>query len=358
MGGRVTIQDIADELGLSRNTVSKALNDSEGIAEATRKRIIEKAIEMGYRQFAFTNLSKEYLASRGLQPSVAAAGDKTEIAFFSTAFISTQHFASLMLDAFQREISRLGYTLNAHRITPDDLENLILPMTFDKSRVAGIICVEVFDHPYAEMLCDLGIPTLFVDSPARMHGEVLRSDELLMDNCTQSARLINEMIDAGVTEIGFVGNWKHCQSFLERYAIFRSVMGLADLPVNKKWTIRENYADGMKAKIAKLDKLPKLFFCANDFVALELFQALRELGYDVPRDVAVAGFDDAAESRRCVPALTTIHIHTQIMAFTAVSLLCSRIKEPWLDFRRVYTQTDLIYRDSTSTLIPIDRQEE
>lgn len=358
MGGRVTIQDIADELGLSRNTVSKALNDSEGIAEATRKRIIDKAIEMGYRQFAFSNLSKEYLAARGLQPIAPAVGDKSEIALFSTAFIAGPHCASLMLDAFHREISQLGYTLNAHRVSLDDIAALTLPMTFDKSRVAGIICVEIFNQPYADMLCNLGIPTLFVDSPARMHGETLQSDELLMDNTTQVSRLINDMIDSGITEIGFVGNWMHCQSFFERYVTFRSTMGLAGIHVVEEWSIRENYVDGMKARIAKLDKLPKLFFCANDFVALDLLQALRELGYDVPRDVAIAGFDDSAESRRSFPALTTIHIHTQIMAFTAVSLLCSRIKEPWLDFRRAYTQTDLIYRDSTSTLIPIDRQQE
>ena len=49
MKKKVTIQDIADELGISRNTVSKAINNSEGLAEATRDRILQKAIEMGYK---------------------------------------------------------------------------------------------------------------------------------------------------------------------------------------------------------------------------------------------------------------------------------------------------------------------
>ena len=52
---RVTIQDIADELGLSRNTVSKALNNGEGLADATRERIIRTAMDMGYKQFAITS---------------------------------------------------------------------------------------------------------------------------------------------------------------------------------------------------------------------------------------------------------------------------------------------------------------
>ena len=51
MSNRVTIQDIADALGISRNTVSKALNNTGVIAEATREKVMQKAIEMGYKQF-------------------------------------------------------------------------------------------------------------------------------------------------------------------------------------------------------------------------------------------------------------------------------------------------------------------
>ena len=50
---RVTIQDIADALGVSRNTVSKAINNSDGLAEATREKILQKAVEMGYKQFSY-----------------------------------------------------------------------------------------------------------------------------------------------------------------------------------------------------------------------------------------------------------------------------------------------------------------
>ena len=67
----------------------------------------------------------------------------------------------------------------------------------------------------------------------------------------------------------------------------------------------------------------------------------------MPRDVWLAGFDDSGESRTCMPSLTTVHIHTQIMAYAAVELLRTRIQEPSLDFRKVHTETNLIYRDST-----------
>ena len=53
MKKRVTIQDIADELGISRNTVSKAINNSDGLADGTREKILQKAIEMGYKHFSY-----------------------------------------------------------------------------------------------------------------------------------------------------------------------------------------------------------------------------------------------------------------------------------------------------------------
>ena len=55
MSKRVTIQDIADSLGISRNTVSRAINNSEGLSDAMRERILQKAVEMGYKQFSYVS---------------------------------------------------------------------------------------------------------------------------------------------------------------------------------------------------------------------------------------------------------------------------------------------------------------
>lgn len=346
MGKRVTIQDIADELGLSRNTVSKALNNSEGLAEATRQRIIQKAMEMGYKQFAFAHTIVEHQALS--DQLTVATGDRREIALLSTVYLTAPHFSSLMLDAFQREISQLGYTLNAHRVSEDDLANLTLPLTFDPDRVAAVMCVEMFDPVYDEMLCKLGLPILFVDTPAHPHGETLPADQLYMENETQILRLVNDMLGLGRRRIGFIGDWEHCQSFYERYAAFRLGMLMAGVDVDERFLIKFNFVNEIGQELERLEEMPDLFICANDFVALDAMQALRARGLDVPRDVMLAGFDDSAESRRCMPPLTTIHIHTQIMAYSAVQLLSSRIKEPSLDFRRVYTETELIYRASTT----------
>ena len=94
MADRVTIQDIADELGVSRNTVSKAINNTGLLADATRERVLKKAIEMGYKQFSYVNI----YGSPKSEISIAPESDKREISLFTPLFIGSSHFASTMLD--------------------------------------------------------------------------------------------------------------------------------------------------------------------------------------------------------------------------------------------------------------------
>ena len=344
MKKKVTIQDIADALGISRNTVSKAINNTEGLAEATRERILQKAVEMGYKQFSYVGtLSGISVPGAAQRPS----GFHGEIALLTKSYLGQSHFAHLMLDKFQQELAQLGYILSTHRVNQEDLDNHTLPITFVKDRASAIVCIEMFDRTYNEMICGLGLPVLFVDCPTRRYGDPLRADLLLMDNTTGITRLVNEMLAAGRKKIGYIGDYDHCQSFYERYAAFRCAMMMEGVPVDEQCCIKTNHHRKMYEALSSLSQLPDVFICANDFVAVEAIQALRELGKSVPEDVMICGFDDAPVSRMITPALTTIHIHTQIMAFSAAHLLMSRLEEPSLDYRVVHTETTLIHRDST-----------
>lgn len=344
MAKRVTIQDIADTLGLSRNTVSKALNNVAGLSDSTRELVLKTAMEMGYKQFAFMG------AFQDLKPkdeTTSVVEGPNEIALITTVYIDRSHFASLTLDALQYELSQRGYVLNTHRVSHDQLAACELPLTLRLENTAAIICIEMFDPDYCNFICDLGIPTLFFDGPARLHGFSLNSDQLLMDNTAGIMQLVDDMAKRGIERIGFVGDWTHCQSFFERYLAFRNAMHLAGLPIDERYCIRHNKVTSIGSRLAALEELPELFVCANDFVLIDVLRPLRKQGFDVPRDVLLAGFDDSSESRSWMPSFTTIHIHTQAMAYNAMELLMSRIQEPKLEYRRMYVQTDLIYRQST-----------
>ena len=94
MGKRITIQDIADSLGVSRNTVSKAINNTGVLADATRDKILQKAAELGYKQFSY------------LSPAVSVPKPEIcEIALFTRAMPNSSHFGSKLLNTFQEKIS-------------------------------------------------------------------------------------------------------------------------------------------------------------------------------------------------------------------------------------------------------------
>ena len=333
---KVTIQDIADALGISRNTVSKAINNSDGLADATRERILQKAVEMGYKQFSYVQTFRNPFPLPSAQPEEVEY--QGEIALLTSAFLTQSHFAST---------SQLGYTMNTHRVTEVDIREMTLPVTFRREQVRAIICIEMFDRPYDEMLCELGLPVLFVDGPVKIDGFSLPADQLYMDNSAGITRFVNDMLAAGHRRIGFIGNYEHCQSFFERYAAFRLAMLLAGAPVDERDCIRYNHQDEIAERLDALASLPDVFICANDFVAGDAIRALFSIGKNVPEDVRILGFDDSAESRLSRPPLSTVHVHTQIMAYSALQLLITRIREPSLDYRVVHTETDLIYRDST-----------
>lgn len=344
MGNKVTIQDIADALGISRNTVSKAINNTDGLADATRERILSKAVEMGYKQFSYVKAMAESTMSI-ITPH--PSGFQGEIALLTGNVLGHSHFASLMLDKFQKEMSELGYTMTAHRVTEADLAAKTLPITFHPGQVRGILCVEMFDWDYDNMLCSLDIPILFVDGPAKIRGRSLPADQLYMDNFTPIVRLVHHLLDRGLTRIGFIGEYDHCQSFYERYMAYCTTMTAGGHPIDPRYVVRYKTVAQLQEVIEALDALPDVFVCANDFVAWDTMQALAGIGKRAPEDVLLSGFDDSAESRFSKPTMTTVHIHTQITAYSAVHLLVTRINAPNLDFRTVHTETELIFRDST-----------
>ncbi len=345
MNKKVTIQDIADALGVSRNTVSKAINSSEGLADATREKILQKALEMGYKQFSYVASISAMNAAKNDSHSQNAG----EIALMVGNFLGMNHFASLMMDKFQIEAAEMGYTISTYRVTKKNLREKTFPKTLDMDRICAIVCVEIFDYDYGVFICSAGLPVLFVDGPCACGEEPLQGDFLLMDNTSEITRFVKMMINRGFRKIGFIGDVYHCQSFYERYMAYRMGMIMEGVDVDKKFLIltKDRDKDAMQEALENMDELPDAFVCANDFVAIAAMQIYAARDRSILQKVRFLGFDDSHDSRIFYPSLSTIHIHTQAMSFSALHLLMTRIKEPSLDYRKIYVATNLILRDST-----------
>ena len=334
---KVTIQDIADELGYSRNTVSRAINNAGGLADATRDRILSKAAEMGYKQFPYIQALSENLERN--------APSRGTVALLSDGTASLPRYAALIMDSLRNELPARGYGVQSFRTDRDDLLRRTLPLSFDPGRIRAVICAALFDRAYDEMLCSLGLPVLFVDGPCKRDGVDLPADQLYMDSTTVITGLVNRMLRCGLRKIGFVGDYESCQSFFERYTAFRLAMLMAGFPADERLCLKTGDRQEIRNGLSEADP-PEALICASDQIAADTILALQDLGRSVPGDVRVCGFGDLPNARTGAPALTTVHIHTDVMARSALGLLLSRMEQPNLDCRIVHTETELIIRDS------------
>ena len=360
MSTKVTMQDIADALGFSRNTVSKAINNTGVISPATKELILKKAAEMGYRNISGAGIiSDPAQVGRTAEPN---SRDKKVIAMLASTIVSGSHFAVTTLDRMQQVLSHHGYSLAFYRITPTELRERRLPGSFNIESAAAIFCMELFDYDYCKMLSGLNIPLLLIDSPNSLPDrEPLSADILLMENKLGIYYLVSKIAKNGKKSVGFVGDMMYCRSFFERGSACISAAAVNGLlpaeryfippfrsaPTPKRDLDYMNYTDDLFDALNELPELPEVFVCANDFIAIHLISALRRMDIRCPEDILVMGFDDSPESRFHTPSLTTVHIHTQTMGDLAAEMILGRIAEPDREIRMVYSKTKLILRRST-----------
>lgn len=338
---KVTIQDIADALGISRNTASKALNGVESIPAVTRDKVVKKAMELKYKQFSYMETASE---------------KQGNIALLTCNLPNSSHFGSLLISGLEKEISKQGYTLSIYFVRENDINSMTLPGNFEPSNVAGIFCIEMFSKEYSKLITDLGIPTIFIDCAADMMYPELKADLVLMENEHSTYCVTRKLIDYGYESFGFVGDYNHCKSFNERWTGFNKALAEAGIAVDpahsivapdRNFVLEENW---MEQQLYALRECPSVFICANDFIAISVIKSLKNKGIRVPEDIAVCGFDDASESRVVEPHLTTVHIYSSQMGIISAEMLLSRIKDNTMPYRVTHVATDIVYRDSTPVL--------
>lgn len=342
---RITMQDIADACGLSRNTVSKIFNGKGAVPETTRRTVMQKARELGYHQFPD--------GSSGVDTPGLPSPHSQNIAFLTKKMPTDYHFGTFFLPVFTEQLSRAGYTLTLHEISAADLRQGLLPAHVVLEQTAGILGLELFDKPYMDMLCGLRIPTIFIDAYAGAAMSPMDCDLISMENRSSMAALTAHVIGAGAKKLGFVGDAEHCNSFWERWTGFCFALDRAGIPLEKEFCILADdsapYYDPqwLAEQIRAMPDIPDAFLCANDFLAMSMLPALKQMGLSVPDDVMLSGFDGVPQTAVMEPSLTTAQIPNTEIGRTAAEVLLDRIAHPDRPFRTIYIRTTTVWRSST-----------
>lgn len=335
---KVTMQDIADACGLSRNTVSKVFNSRGSVPEATQRLVLDKAKELGYTQFSENETNSDKSGN---------------IVVLTHSKPMNNSFGSTVIYSFSDCLSRDGFNLKMYGVSNQELKSRELPPFLDPESIDGILCIELFDKDYMEMVCSLGLPTVCIDSFPDFCLNQMNCDFVSMENVSSSVLLTRSLIAAGAKTIGFIGDIKHCSSFLERYNGFILALDEANIHFDSKFCILDNDSepygnpDWYLEKIDLMPHLPDAFVCANDFQAINLMAGLKKRGISIPEEVMVVGFDGTPESAVSEPSLTTAFIPSSTIGRFAAETLVNRIKNPKLPYSYIYVRTNPIFRNST-----------
>ncbi len=335
---KITIQDIADSLGISRNTVSKALN-GQYVPPHTRERVLNAAIELGYKSY-------HAVASESDDPHRRIVLITSKMLMTMTFFIHVVRGIESAL-AEDENVELLQFTTTKTSF----FERLVDYL--NENKVDGIICMELFQADYVPKLIELGYPTVFFDfpiyvSPTGNYDIVLPESFAPVKNYCLT--LIGEQ---DCKTFGFVGDYTHCTSFYERFLAMREAIFLSGLTYDPKCSVieKDSFPYGNPTELARLfaqmPALPDCFVAANDTLAISVIEALKKLHKKVPRDVLVVGFDNLAEAKSHDPQLTTFNIDKTGLGRKLLSVLLDRIAHPRQKTQTIYLQSKLIVRQTT-----------
>ena len=337
---KVTLQDIADMAGVSRNTVSKILNGRYTGSVHTKNRVLNLMKEHNYKGL-------------GQMDDMDDKSDIKTILLLSHGELAKSGFFLPLVNEIQRNVEFRGHTLMFYGIGQEELERQQIPQVIANRQVDGIMCIEIFHRQFIEKLVNCHIPTVFLEFHYDLWSIQGKYDVVLMNNEYPFRMLMNRLIDQGYTEIGFVGDFTHCRGFYERYQGYCNALRDHNLPPMPQFCINYANAEGyeQEGKLRKCLKvmpdLPDVFVAANDSIAINLMYILQEWGIKIPQEVQIVSFDNIKEAVYVKPPLTTVNSDTDELSRNVVGCLFQRMTNPQRARNVVYVDSEVIYRQST-----------
>jgi LacI family transcriptional regulator len=330
----VTMKDIAEKLDVSIVTVSKALGDKEGVGEELKEKIKDLATAMGYRYNAAAKSMKE-----GLTYNVGIIVPERFIGRQQSFYLSFHTHISQALE-------NLGYYGILHVLSPEDEEKQILPRSYSEKRIDGMIVLGQINKPYVEALQNSDTPIVFLD----FYEEHSNISSVITDSFYAAYELTNHIIKCGHRNIAFVGTIYATSSIQDRFLGYYKSLIEHRIPLNQDYILNDRNEQGDFIDIELPEKMPTAFVCNNDEIAYNLIIKLQKLGYRVPDDISVAGFDDDIYATISTPQITTVQVDMEEMSRVAVKILVNKINRTGKEYGRLLVKGKLVIRDSVKDL--------
>jgi LacI family transcriptional regulator len=331
---KITLKTIADEVGLSITTVSRALAGYDDVNEETRRRIVAIAERLGYQP----NLAARHLRSKQTN-TIGMVVPRT--AHFSDPFFME------LLAGVGRQASEHGYDLLVSAQMRGEEELAAYRRMVAGGRVDGMVLARVLQHdPRIDYLQQALYP--FV---AFGQSEDSTYPYIEVDGADGMYRLVAHLVEYGHRRFGFVLSPDELAFTALRWAGCRRALDDFGLPYDERYVTGGDLTrqSGTQAAdyLLSLPEPPTAIIACNDQMALGVMQAARHRGLIVGQDVAVAGFDDIPAAGGSDPPLTTIRQPIYGIGYRLADMLVRLIHGEELEERQIFLKPELIIRASS-----------
>lgn len=343
MEKRVTMKDIAAKLKLSINAVSLALNSREGVSEGTRKLVLQTAEEMGY-------------LARNSKYN-AAYSNRNLCILLENRFFKDMQFYGRILLGLEEAAKKAGYDIFVNSFEGEQR----IPPCIEQKKVAGIIVVGMIADEFLIRLKSFGLPVVLVDHTS----QAVSTDSILSDNKSGTYRVTRYLLERGFERIGYFGGVDYSQSVKDRFLGYQEAMQAClshtTLEESMHYLRQFSCLYGVEEFVIKQDmeqigrlfqkipRRPEAVICSNDKAAILLCKALERLGYQIPRDISIVGFDDIELCKMVLPGITTVRVDKELMGKKAMDRLLKKIENPKEKVEKIILDVRLIERGSVRT---------
>ena len=332
---KVSIYDIANQLGIASSTVSRALNDHSRISEKTKKEVRQVAKALGFEK---SQLATGLITNQSFTIGVVVPA------------VNRNFFASA-ITGIEKVASENEYTVLICQSHDDYEREVELINTLIANRVDGIIvslAINTEQSDHFTKAKDAGIPLVFFD---RVCDEIKNTFKIVVNDYHGAYEGTSHLIEQGFKRIAHIAGHQSQKIFRDRLAGYRQALEDANLLYDER-LVRYcllNTGDGTKIAEDMLRQKPRpdAFFCANNLTAISAMACALNHGFKVPQEIGIVGFSEEKVSSLLKPSVTSVRQPCEEMGALAAQKLLEEINMDPVDFKEITLHTELIIRESS-----------
>lgn len=323
-----TMNDIAAKLGISKGTVSKALSNADDVSETLRKKVLETAVEIGYEKNRIRKDSPKKLCI-----IVQYMDYQNPVSFGYDIIMGFKKLA--IPEGWEVEIAEMTPRLQKQQ----SYETFMLENEYKGSFILGFTLTD----PWMEDLKTSRTPAVLYDNYIQENPSV---SYIGINNEEGFDMAISHLKKLGHTRIGYLGGALESHVTKVRYNAYHRAMEHYALPVEEGMTGYSYHISECTQKYLPvlLEHEVTAIVCSHDALANAVMTHCTELGYRIPQDISVVGFDDAPFSAYTLPPLTTIRQDRNALGRCGYYALSSLLNHTAIS--SLLLRAELIARDS------------